>query len=176
MRYFLDAEFVEDAELRTIDLISIGIAAEDGRAFYAISLEFDQARADEWVKQNVLAKLPPRPAADGDTRRRANGPWMSRRQIRKGIREFIGDDIPEFWGYYADYDWVAFCWLFGRMIDLPKGYPAYCRDIKQLMDSLGVESIPFDPEDKHNALADAEWNRKAYEWLSRRAERLQPAN
>lgn len=26
-------------------------------------------------------------------------------------------------GYYADYDWVAFCQLFDRMIDLPKDFP-----------------------------------------------------
>lgn len=41
---------------------------------------------------------------------------------------------PEFYGYYADYDWVVFCWLFGYMIDLPKGFPMYCKDLKQIMD------------------------------------------
>lgn len=40
----------------------------------------------------------------------------------------------KFHAYYADYDWVVFCWLFGRMIDLPKGFPMYCVDIKQIMD------------------------------------------
>ena len=39
-----------------------------------------------------------------------------------------------FYAYYADYDWVAFCWLFGKMIDLPKGFPMYCRDLKQELD------------------------------------------
>jgi 3' exoribonuclease, RNase T-like len=173
MRYFLDTEFFEDGERRTIDLISIGIAAEDGRIYYAISLEFDQARADEWVKSNVQAKLPPRPTKTGPTGRQSNGVWKTRNQIRREILDFIGDDVPEFWGYYADYDWVAFCWLFGRMIDLPKSFPAYCRDIKQMMDSMGVESIPFKPEDEHSALSDAEWNRKAFDWLSKRATELQ---
>lgn len=41
---------------------------------------------------------------------------------------------PEFYGYYADYDWVLFCSLFGRMIDLPKGFPMYCKDLKQMFD------------------------------------------
>lgn len=41
---------------------------------------------------------------------------------------------PEFYAYYANYDWVAFCWLFGKMMDLPKGFPMYCRDLKQTMD------------------------------------------
>jgi hypothetical protein len=42
--------------------------------------------------------------------------------------------IPEFYAYYANYDWVAFCWLFGRMNELPKGFPKYCRDLKQILD------------------------------------------
>lgn len=82
----------------------------------------------------------------------------------------------EFWGYYADYDWVVFCSLFGRMIDLPKGFPMYCRDIKQLMDEtgLGVEwkrSHCPDPKGEHNALVDARWNKELYE-KCRQAERI----
>jgi len=45
-----------------------------------------------------------------------------------------GYTTPEFYGYYADYDWVVFCWLFGKMMDLPKGFPMYCRDLKQMLD------------------------------------------
>lgn len=40
----------------------------------------------------------------------------------------------EFYAYYADYDWVVFCWLFGKMVKLPKGFPKYCRDLKQTID------------------------------------------
>lgn len=43
-------------------------------------------------------------------------------------------DKPQFYGYFADYDWVVFCWLFGKMINLPKGFPMYCNDLKQEMD------------------------------------------
>lgn len=48
--------------------------------------------------------------------------------IRRGYLQ------PEFYGYYADYDWVVFCSLYGRMMDLPKGFPMYCRDLKQILD------------------------------------------
>ena len=34
--------------------------------------------------------------------------------------------------YYADYDWVALCQLYGRMLDLPGRWPMFCRDLKQL--------------------------------------------
>ncbi len=47
-RYFYDCEFIEDG--RTIDLVSIGVVAEDGREFYAVSTEFDPARAVPWVR------------------------------------------------------------------------------------------------------------------------------
>ncbi|CAL2094846.1 hypothetical protein [Tenacibaculum sp. 190524A02b] len=69
----------------------------------------------------------------------------SNEQIAKEIKEFSfyydGDfnqvkrvEKPKFHAYYADYDWVVFCWLFGRMIDLPEGFPMYCIDLKQELD------------------------------------------
>lgn len=59
MKYFLDCKFIEDG--KTIDLISIGIVAEDGREYYAISNEFYPEKANEWVVENVLKNLPPIP-------------------------------------------------------------------------------------------------------------------
>lgn len=93
---------------------------------------------------------------------------------------------PEFYGYYSDYDWVAFCWLFGRMIDLPKSFPMYCRDLKQELDNVNLEVVssegflnphwlndikkhPDYPKqtNEHNALADAKWNYKLYKFLKK---------
>jgi hypothetical protein len=37
----------------TIDLVSIGVVAEDGREFYAVSTEFDPERAGWWVRQQL---------------------------------------------------------------------------------------------------------------------------
>lgn len=51
-----------------------------------------------------------------------------------GMFSWYWPDKPEFYAYYADYDWVLFCSLFGRMIDLPPEFPQYCRDLKQTMD------------------------------------------
>ena len=53
----------------------------------------------------------------------------------KFVKDYWVKDIynnPEFYGYYADYDWVVFCWLFGKMIDLPSGFPYYCKDLIQI--------------------------------------------
>ena len=61
MKYFFDTEFIEGfrkplfgKRRHFIDLISIGIVAEDGREYYAISNEYDYKDADEWVIKNVL--------------------------------------------------------------------------------------------------------------------------
>lgn len=41
---------------------------------------------------------------------------------------------PVLYAYYGAYDHVAFCWLFGKMINLPKGFPMYSVDLKQMLD------------------------------------------
>lgn len=86
-------------------------------------------------------------------------------------RELIYNQ-PEFYAYYADYDWVVFCSLFGRMINLPKGFPMYCKDLKQIMDEKGFDkewkrvNCP-DPKGAHNALIDAQWNFKLFNALKK---------
>jgi 3'-5' exoribonuclease-like protein len=158
MRYFLDTEFDENGT--TIKLISIALVAENGRELYLVSNEFVAADCNEWVAENVLPKLPPR----------ADSRWLSRRQIRDAVVAMIGTDPdPEIWGYFADYDWVVFCQLFGRMVDLPKGFPMYCMDLKQWAKQCGVkikEAVP-QPPGMHDALVDARWVRDAHAYLYR---------
>lgn len=155
MRYFLDTEFDEDG--KTIELISIAIVRQDGAVLYETSNEFSPSRCNEWVQANVLPKLPP-----SDT-------WISRGEIADRVRSFIADDPkPEIWGYFADYDWVVLCQLFGRMVDLPKGFPMFCMDIKQWAKQLGVDikrAVPQSPG-AHDASVDAHWNKAAHEYLS----------
>jgi hypothetical protein len=204
MRHYLDTEFIEGfhkpifgKRRHFIDLISIGIVAEDGRTYYAISNEFDPEDADEWVKENVLYPIIRDSGLYSRNLQNLHGvtsydksamryiqkkQGKSNAQIAQEIIEFIypikqmanyyhvgtGDNPeiidwqtlkisdkkgrlpftifdpelkpefnafkPEFYAYYADYDWVVFCSLFGRMIDLPPGFPMYCRDLKQLLD------------------------------------------
>ena len=67
--------------------------------------------------------------------------WIEEGNVSKGFMYPGGTSIEEvkttnvqFYGYYADYDWVVFCWLFGKMINLPNGFPMYCVDLKQILD------------------------------------------
>lgn len=188
MKYFLDFEFIEGFKKplfgkrrHFIDMISVGIVAEDGREYYAISNEFKWDDANEWVKENVLSKLEGRHCTPSgwfnDSRL-----WKSNKQIAKEIFEFVNPDLgfhisgysnselregfklnahfkkhnvtstndneyyvaqPEFYGYYADYDWVLFCSLFGTMMQLPKGFPMYCIDLKQTLDEKAESLSSF---------------------------------
>ncbi len=148
MRFWFDAEFIEDG--RTIDLISIGVVSEDGRKYYAESSECDFSKASPWVVNNIFPQL--------------KGLKKPRSLIAWELVGFMGEK-PEIWAYYADYDWVALCQLFGRMIDLPKGWPMFCRDVKQLCCDLGDPRLKKQSAGEHNALADAEWTKQAWEFL-----------
>jgi hypothetical protein len=170
MKYFFDTEFIDHKG--GIDLISIGIVREDGKEFYAISTEFKPRRADKWVKENVIAKLPeryPNPNYGSPNWREKALAWKKLSEIKQGILEFVGDDEdPEFYAYFADYDWVVFCRnLFGRMIDLPRHFPMWCRDLKQMMWERNLDkewkrlAVP-DNENEHDALDDARWNLQLY--------------
>ncbi len=185
MRYWFDTEFIEDG--RTIDPISIGIVAEDGRELYLCNKECDFSKAGDWVWKNVLYPMGiysidlPNPS-DPSTSPKERETYLamrSREQIRDEVLKFCGGHLgesgsfelrpgvpkPEFWAYYADYDWVVFCQLFGTMMDLPEGFPMYCRDIKQECDRLGNPELPKQGKGEHNALADARWNKLAWEHL-----------
>lgn len=144
------------AKVWTIDLISIGIICEDGRSYYAINrdLNLKYAKKNKWLKENVLDKLPPRRAllpSNGGSPRiyQESMKWLPMEQIKQEVIDFCGGrpdsdeggsfytypfGMPEFYGYYSDYDWVVFCWLFGTMMDLPNGFPMFCIDLKQMLD------------------------------------------
>ncbi|STZ74753.1 Gp101 [Mycolicibacterium fortuitum] len=116
MRYFYDTEFIDDG--RTIELISIGVAAEDGREYYAISTEFNPDRAGRWVRKHVLPKLPSP----------SSKLWRSRRQIRSELEDFFdidGDEPIELWAWVGAYDHVVLCQLWGPMTDLPPAMPRF---------------------------------------------------
>jgi len=171
MKYFYDCEFIEDG--KTIDLISIGVAAEDGREYYAISTEFKARKADQWVKDNVLIHLPDRyvnfsdPSVSPRLKSEAMA-WRPRRQIANDLMALFrngpqpAQEPFELWAYYGDYDHVALCQLFGRMIDLPEGWPMLTYDLRQWLNHWGKKDIKQPDDAPHNALEDARWVRDTY--------------
>ena len=149
MRYFYDTEFIDDGY--NIELISIGVVAEDGREYYAVSTEFDPERAGSWVRAHVLPKLPP-PASQL---------WRARSQIRLDLEEFFGafkaeaTEPIELWAWVGAYDHVALCQLWGPMTALPAAIPRFTRELRQLWEDRGRPRMPPRPRDAHDALVDA---------------------
>ena len=149
MRYFYDTEFIDNG--RTIELISIGVAAEDGREYYGISTEFNPDQAGSWVRKHVLPKLPS-PASQL---------WRSRSQIRSELEDFFGvdgDEPIELWAWVGAYDHVVLCQLWGPMTDLPPAIPRFTRELRQFWEERGSPRMPPRPRDAHDALVDARHN------------------
>ncbi len=153
VRVFYDCEFIENG--RTVDLVSIGATDECGREFYAVSTEFDPAPAIPWVREHVLDKLPPP----------ADPAWRSRERIRDDLLQFLmaGGAGPELWAWYAAYDHVALCQLWGAMPALPRALPRFTKDLRQRWDDLGRPPLPAAPDNQHDALADARHNLARWE-------------
>lgn len=151
MKYWFDTEFI--ARPFAIDLVSIGLVAEDGREFYAENRDVDWAKASPWMIENV------RPQLEGNA--------LSTDEISYGLRDFTDhDQHPVFWGYFPAYDWVAFVGLFGGLEQLPFHYPQLCLDIKQWAIELGDLELPQQTGNRHHALADARWTRDAWTFLA----------
>lgn len=163
----MDTEFHEDGT--TIDLISIGIVAEDGREYYAISGEFDTHRAWEhpWLPDNVLVHLPWTPIKRLD---RAHPDVKTRAVIRDEVSAFLHSTGTELWAYYAAYDHVAYAQLFGTMMWIPKHLPKRTNDLAQLIDAHDAWGfIPRQTGTEHNALDDARWVKLCYDFLMNRS-------
>jgi hypothetical protein len=160
MRYFYDPEFIDDGH--TIDLVSIGIVAEDGREYYAVSSEFPQDKlfANRWLVENVWPHLP----HDGFRLDVSHSDVRPHRRIARQVYDFLlpgtdPDTLPdvELWAWYAAFDHVCLTRLWGHMIDIPEGLPMLTYDLKQESDRLGVP-LPEQPGGKHHALVDARHN------------------
>lgn len=135
-----------------LELISLGVVSEDGREFYRQNQAWSR-RSTPWLNVNVVEQLDDKS-------------WALPSDIARDLKRFCkcrANDRVEFWGWYAAYDWVFVCRLFGGLMHLPAGWRMICRDVKMLADLVGEQKLP--PElDSHHALVDARWIREA--WLA----------
>lgn len=154
MRYFYDLEFGDTATV--VSLVSVGVVAEDGREYYAVSSEFDPLAVHPWVAENVLPLLPPAST------------WKPRSVIAAELEDFFGHD-PVWWAWYGAYDHVALCQLWGAMPDLPRAFPRLTLDVRQLWEHLGRPPLPVQEAGLHDALLDARHVAVKYEALAERA-------
>ena len=178
VRYFYDTEFIEDG--KTIELISIGIVAEDGREYYAVNklITWHRLLGNEfaWLRENVWKHLPVR--KNHMTLDPFHDAVKYRSAMAREILEFMGidpksEELPEIelWADYGAYDHVVLCQLWGKMADLPEGMPYRTNDIMQYADSLNIKESEFPEQDmttRHHALHDARHNLEVFRFLRSR--------
>ena len=172
MKIWYDCEFLEDG--RTIDLISIGMVAEDDRELYAVNADMPWKRIlrHDWLMENVVPSLP---IIRHDGIRPFKSPLLDRSHpavkpkavIANEVRDFIqATPDVELWAWYGAYDHVRLMQLWGAMIDKPKGVPMWTNDLRQECYRLGDPRVPEQAKGEHNALADARHNRRIDEALA----------
>lgn len=175
MRYFLDTEFYEDGH--SIMPISVALVRQDGSHLY-IEFPFDRSKIPpgHFVEEHVLPHLR-RPV--GPQALLGNDIWWEKSNAVMQASGFsgticdhvewlmAGDPEPEFWAYFADYDWVLMCQIYGTMMDLPERFPRFCMDLQQWYVQLGQpeNTKPPKPDNAHDALVDARWNLAFYRRL-----------
>ena len=178
---YYDTEFIDNGV--TIDLVSIGMVSLLPRPdeLYCIVADdrvIDRVTRHPWLATNVLPHLPVKYTLnqDGVTYTRDGSAYqtikywswdeqhpdfkhvMPRSMIRDKVRAFVLSRAdPQLWAWYGAYDHVALAQLFGSMVDLPNGIPMWTNDLKQECVRLGNPRMPAQPENAHNALADAAW-------------------
>jgi hypothetical protein len=171
---YYDTEFIEAGPHEPLRFLSIGLVADDGREYYAVTADPDvitAAVAHDWLRVNVVPSLPvtveqvPWGKAHGWSRwqwewDRAHPDYRhvkDREQIAVEVRDFIlAEPDPRLWAWYAAYDHVVLCQLYGPMISLPAGMPMWTNDLKQEAVRRGDPHLPAMPGVRsHNALDDA---------------------
>jgi hypothetical protein len=154
MKYFIDTEFIDDG--KTIDLVSIGIVTENGDTYYAESNEYDASKADDWVVENVLTKLVGNPKPN----------IQIGSEIIDFVEETCNHENIELYGWFSAWDFLLLIRLVsttGKLLDTPPSWPQRCTDLAQsLQDNPFVNNMPAKPENAHNALDDAQWNKQVW--------------
>jgi hypothetical protein len=136
VKFALDTEFIDTPTAS--ECISLALVAADERELY-VEFPYPESEITPWLAQHVVPML--------------GSDKVSFKQAAQQIREFVGGskfDVPEFWAYYAAYDWYWFCRVFGGFMQLPQHYPHLVRDFAYVQQGVPNVSGP-----EHFALNDA---------------------
>ena len=193
MKLFFDTEFTGLHKNTT--LISIGIVSEDGRTFYCELNDYNESQVNDWIRENVIAKLKfRRPEKNEDepfaTTRHESNPVPNnlyngysvefrgtmadlRYQLNTWLFQF--KETCYFWSDCLSYDWVLFNHIFGSAFDIPENVYYIPFDICTMFEMIGIDPDIsreqfvniVNRDEKHNALFDAKVIQDCYIRLSR---------
>lgn len=141
MKFALDTEFIDTPEAS--ELISLALVAEDGREYYT-EFPYTKAHITPWLAKHVVPSL-------------GKSPLTTFAFARSEIIDFVGGsrfDPPEFWAYYATYDWYWLSRVMGGFMEFPSFWPMRPKEFADIQQ--GVPTLCRVPgEREHNALTDA---------------------
>lgn len=180
-KVFFDTEFTGLHQGTT--LISIGLVADNDKAFYAELTDYDPLQINDWLRKNVLANLTLEAALQG----RPRGVSALKTVVR-GDKALVAAELKtwlalfgpvQMWSDCLAYDWVL---LNALLADYTNGYPQLPAqvhyipmDICTLFQVKGIDpdvsreeymGVPNRAGDKHNALWDAQVIKACYEKLT----------
>lgn len=130
MNLYFDTEFTGLQKDTT--LISLGIISEDGHCFYAKFTDYNQEQVNDWIEENVLAKLElSKEITDLYDVYEVIG---TKEEIREALIYWLGELDDTHFDLVSDvchYDMILFIDIFGGAFDLPEFISPACYDINQ---------------------------------------------
>jgi hypothetical protein len=165
-RVYLDTEFVP-AVPTLGGLISIGLTDDQGRDYYAVNANCNQAvvQGVPWLRQHVWSALPT--VGAGACLDYAHPDVKPIAQICADVTRYFGDHaLAHLYCWYGGQD-------IGRLHSLwdndwsrmPEGIPTWFHELESLRWQAGNPQLPEQGGGEHHALADAKHNRRIHEFL-----------
>lgn len=181
VKIFYDCEFLEAGPKYPIELISIGMVADNGDELYAINehMPIAEIASHPWLRENVLPHLPQIVVTKTSSYswQQLTPEILPRETIAHRVSKFIADHREhsgevELWAWYGAYDHVVMAQLFNTMTSLPHHIPKWTNDLRQetlRLEKMGHsrESLRFPNYNNqvHHALADARELKMRYKFL-----------
>jgi hypothetical protein len=156
-----------------MELVSIGIAREDGAEMYAINQEcLSNVMRHPWLATTAVPHLPIRSddpfIFEWNKEHQEYQHVLALDRLIAEVLQFITEaDKPDLWAYYGAFKHVVLSQLFGSMAERPSRVPMFTHELQQLAEErVDLMPLPPAPENTHHAMADARWVKQAHAALT----------
>jgi 3' exoribonuclease, RNase T-like len=157
-KVFLDTESLDTG--REIHMISIGLAAETGPEYYAVSADVDLREVSDhaWLNEHVAPYLPVKrngTSWEWDPAHPEFAAVKPRATIAAEVLSYFTQlTEPDLWAYFSPFDTIVLTQLYGPLSDLPEQVPCLTQDLMQEARRSRI-TTPEQPPPVHHAPHDA---------------------
>jgi len=178
-KIFFDTEFTGLHQGTT--LISLGAISECGKTFYAEFTDYAITQVDDWLKENVIAKLNHPKGDVSDCIVTEDRPsdmlvYGTTKEIKTYLEKWLSQfEEIEMWSDCLSYDWVLFSQIWEHAFNIPKNVYYIPFDICTVFKMKAIDpdvnrekfgcGEVYSEMPKHNALWDARVIKMCYEKL-----------